>query len=573
MPDDPQWRYRHVMSQLDAFNAQGPVSHRAKLSSRVSFEFVVRKLIDELGGLADDGAFNAAWMKFCHENLLAEERIATAAQQDAYEQGRADGLRAHLNSVGAAPAGMLPFGARYDPTRFGGTVVHTLIGNGCDVADSAIDVELTREAILAGQPPSIPVSSHQEQPRKLDHERTLRSFYREFLDDSRQSNGDDRTESEIGPIVEFMFALIGDKRPRDYTRQDFSLLNRSIPNIPTRKTIPRQHCGSLHARYLYRRNNPKLKLDLVTETTVVRNYHSGLNRLFDWLKRMSLIDQIPVLSIVTPQNRSSLPRDSFADTEVLDLLRLPLFTGCHSQARCWSEGKVLVQGALYWSYLILLLTGMRPGEVGSLKLDDIGDVDGIAYFDLRPFDARRGRVMLSEMRCLKTRNAARIVPIHPLLIELGLLDHRDHMRRAGIDRLLPDCEPYKKRDGRLRWSQDITKSWQYLKRKYGFLKRSNLTLYSSRHLVAQWIDELNISQRTRDRVMGHATLPDGPGRYGSNGLLSLDELKQLTGLSNPLIDQMREVLLPPKRLADDGTLILLRPQRPFAKPTRLPRAK
>ena len=231
-----------------------------------------------------------------------------------------------------------------------------------------------------------------------------------------------------------------------------------------------------------------------------------------------------------------------------------------------------MQGSLYWTYLILLLTGMRPGEVGSLRLNDIGEVDGIAYFDLRPFDARKGRVMLSEMRSHKTKNASRIVPIHPLLVELGLLEHRDHMQRAGIERLLPDCEPYRRRDGRLRWSQDITKSWRYVKSKYAVFGRKDITLYSSRHLMAQWIDELKISERTRARVLGHSTMPGAAGIYGRKGLLSIDELQLLTGIANPLINQMRDVLLQAKHRADAEELNLVRPMRPAARVTRRPRS-
>lgn len=564
MTRDLTWRYGHVLSQLDAHNAQAPVSHRAKLAARISFEYVVRKLIDDMGGLADDGRFNAAWMSFCQENLLAEERVARAAEEDAYEQGRADALRSYAQGTDSVPPGLPSFGARYHPSRRQTRVVHTLMGNGRDVANSATDVELAREAILTRQPV--------ERSADPDHHKTTRDFYNEYLDGQSTRNGDNRAKTELGPIIEFMFALIDDKRPRDYTREDFKLLNSAIPLIPISKGIPKEHCASLHARYLYRLNNPALPLDLVTGTTITRNYHSGLNRFFGWMQKNRLIEQGPVLDLVTPQNRSSLPRDSFDDAEVLALVALPLFTGCWSQERCWSAGKILVQGSLYWTYLILLLTGMRPGEVGSLRLSDIGDVDGIAYFDLRAFDARKGRVMLSEMRSQKTKNASRIVPIHPLLIELGLLEHRDHMQRAGVDRLLPDCEPYRRRDGRLRWSQDITKSWRYLKTKYAVFSRKDITLYSSRHLVAQWIDELKISERTRGRVLGHSTVPGAAGNYGRNGLLSMDELQILTGITNPLIDQMRDLLLQAKRRADTGELTLLRPMRPAARATRRPRS-
>ncbi len=108
---------------------------------------------------------------------------------------------------------------------------------------------------------------------------------------------------------------------------------------------------------------------------------------------------------------------------------------------------------------------MRPGEVAPLKITDIKQTDDYAYIDQRPFDASRERVSRAETRQLKTSNSARIVPLHPLLIDLGLLDHRDHMQEIGEPRLFPDVENYTKKDGRERWSQANTKSWQYLKSK------------------------------------------------------------------------------------------------------------
>jgi integrase len=75
---------------------------------------------------------------------------------------------------------------------------------------------------------------------------------------------------------------------------------------------------------------------------------------------------------------------------------------------------------LYWAYLILILTGMRLGEVGQIKCADIQTDEEYYYFDLRPFDARS--VAIEDLRNLKTNSSGRVMPIHPLLIELGLLD-------------------------------------------------------------------------------------------------------------------------------------------------------
>jgi hypothetical protein len=137
-----QQPYDHISAQLKAFNAQGEVTHREKLATRCNFKHVVRGLIDEMGGLEDNGSFNAAWMTFCQENLLAEKRIAKEDRLDAYERGRADALKTlgvpSPTPMSAAP----PTPPRFDPTRPDHDIVLTGQGSGRDTAASDIDVIL-----------------------------------------------------------------------------------------------------------------------------------------------------------------------------------------------------------------------------------------------------------------------------------------------------------------------------------------------------------------------------------------------------------------------------------------------
>ena len=584
-----QQRYQHIRSQLAAFNGQGPVIDRSKLATRLTFEHVVRGLIDDMGGLNQDGAFNTDWMMFCQENLHAEERIAEDDRLSAYEQGRADATRS-LGLPRASQAGSIHGSKRqFDPTRPGRGIVLAGQGNGRDTAASDIDVILAQEAALSARSNTAP-AQHPDgwlapqhgtldgfqlpraaEPGALvagqrasdDDHKLLSEFLEEYLAAQRRKKGDDRARSAIAPIVSFAIKLIGDKRPRDYDRADFKMLNQAIPLIPTPKHIPQSVGRDLYSRYRYALDNPDAPTVSASVATIKRNYHSGLDRFFGWLEDHQLIAKAPTFDEVTPNNRVALPRDSFADDEILTFLKLPLFTGCRSRQRCWTEGNYLIQGSLYWQYLILFLTGMRTGEVGPLKVTDLIVFDDFACFDLRPFDARKGRVTLAEVRTQKTSESARIVPIHPLLIELGLLEHRDEMARQGSDRILPDCEPYRLPDGRLRWSQQITKSWQYVKNGVGIVQRADVTLYSTRHTMADMIDQLALSARTRDRVLGHANSSTAAGSYGRKGLLSTEELKQFSGITNPLIDAMREILLPPKQAADAGRLTLIRPTAAF----------
>lgn len=551
-------RREAVMAQLRMFRLDAPSEIMDKLERRRAYEHVVRRLIDEMPALDRDPTFNELWMNFCERNLSAERsQKRTDDVSEAYEAGRASAWQAARDRRFAA---LTPHPPTPETSPF--ATEPDIHASSAETAWSLAPALSTTSEQTPSPTPTAPV----ELPvASSGGGHLMGDYFEKFLDDERKRHGDDRARSETGPIVAFMLDLLGNKRPAAYSHEEFRTLNLEIPNIPTRKNIPNAIGRSLHARYLHALNNPLAPLEKATKTTIRNNYHSGLNRFFGWLHANGLMTIKPALNMVTQQNRASLPRDSFDDDEVLAILRLPLFTGCHSHERIWTEGKYLIQGSVYWTYLILLLTGMRPGEVGPLALDDIGEADGLAYLDLRPFDARKGRVTLAEMRDLKTGASARIVPLHPLLIELGLLDHRDHMRKLGKTRLLPDLEPYQKPDGRMRWSQAITKSWQYLKNQKKIVTRQDVTLYSTRHTMADMIDQLRLPQRTRDRVLGHSHAANAAGNYGRKGLLSTSELREITGIETPLIEAMRGILMLAKERADRGELVLIRPERPPAR--------
>lgn len=91
---------------------------------------------------------------------------------------------------------------------------------------------------------------------------------------------------------------------------------------------------------------------------------------------------------------------------------------------------------------------MRLGEIVTLTTDDVQTLDGVWCFVLRPTDDRR----------LKTAAAQRVVPVHPQLVELGLLRHVDARRLEGGGRLFPELsgttqretvDHFQKRFGRL----------------------------------------------------------------------------------------------------------------------------
>lgn len=233
-----------------------------------------------------------------------------------------------------------------------------------------------------------------------------------------------------------------------------------------------------------------------------------------------------------------------------------MFTGCKGGFRVWTPGRYFVQSHIYWGFLILILSGMRPGEVGQLKCADVVTDGENVFFDLRPFDARLGRVAIKDLRNLKTNSSGRVVPVHPLLIQLGLLDRVHDLMAIEEERLFPEWEKYTRPDGAVRWSQPITKAWQYVKKLFKAL-RADLTLYSTRHLMADWLDAAGIAQRTRDRILGHVS--DVPGRYGKKGMFSPEQVAAIEAIEPPVVKEIRTILIEAKEKADRGDLVILKP--------------
>jgi hypothetical protein len=105
----------------------------------------------------------------------------------------------------------------------------------------------------------------------------------------------------------------------------------------------------------------------------------------------------------------------------------------------------------------------------------------------------------------------------------------------------------------------VLTAWQYIKNRLA-LKRADLTLYSTRHLMAQWLDNEAIAQRTRDRILGHVS-DDVRGRYGSKGVLDPKIAATIEALEPDVLKKMREILLGAKKRADAGELDVIKTYR------------
>jgi integrase len=462
------------------------------------------------------------------------------------------------------------------------------------------DVIVPPAGVVTAQPAPAPGSMATRRPFEKTPKRSrLSEALESFLSLRKGEDGDDGAKNDVAPIVQFAIDLWKDPWIDDIGPNEIVQLKRAMPEVPTTEGLPADERSLFRRWSVAKANNyvvenadgEKVKLKRVSKSTLRKRYRTGLNTFWTFLIGNSYVGgPAPDFSSKSKHNPPAVERDAFEEEELLKFLSTPLFTGCRSISRIWVVGDFFCQTFFYWAVLIQLLCGMRPGEIAQLRCADIADLYGKWHFRFAKRSLAAGDDNENDEEDeadtepggndAKTKNAFRWIPIHPLLGQLGLLARRDAIVADYINRrtleaggkeklstaavetfaeeaqqqwLFPDWKVYILPTGEIRWSQAVSKSWQYVKVKFK-MTRKGLALYSARHTFKGFIDDLrDLSERTRRIVMGHAAAADTPGGYGPKTITE-EQAEVILQLSNRTIDRMAKILLDAKEKSERGEL-------------------
>lgn len=152
-----------------------------------------------------------------------------------------------------------------------------------------------------------------------------------------------------------------------------------------------------------------------------------------------------------------------------------------------------------WIPRIGMYSGMRLGEICGLHVEDLKQIDGIWCFDVNAELDKR----------LKTINSKRIIPIHPHLINSGLLALAETRRSDGVQRLWPNLR-----------KREIDGYCHSFGNWYGRFNRKHITtdplksFHSLRHTFADALKQQGEQEALIAELMGHANGNVTTGRYG-----------------------------------------------------------
>lgn len=230
----------------------------------------------------------------------------------------------------------------------------------------------------------------------------------------------DKTKKSIRGYLTVVFQILGDDTPVDkITEEDCERVRDLIARLPPNfKKLPDadKHTIDELAALAERKGMAKLS------PTGVNNYLRWFLTFLGWCHRKSKMDRMPTayaeIKIADPVRKED-KRAAFSNDQLNVIFRSSVYL---DQER---------DSSLFWVPLIALWNGMRSNEICQLDVVDIKLEENVWGFDVTHISTTG-----DDDKSVKTGSSIRFVPMHPRLIDFGLLDF--HAARPKNAKLFGD---------------------------------------------------------------------------------------------------------------------------------------
>lgn len=314
----------------------------------------------------------------------------------------------------------------------------------------------------------------------------------------RDGKSADTLDAERKVIVHFASFVGKVRNVADIKRTDIRDFKRALSRVPHRWVTKKELQGKTLAEAASEWE--KLGGKGRSLRTVAREL-SAVSSLFRWLIDNAYVDDGNPTAGFRPRfNKKETKYPPYSQAQLKVLFNSPLFNRCDKN-KPHLPGVDEVRDWRYWLPLCALYSGARAGEIAQLLCADVRQEQGVWVFDFN----EEGH----DAKSLKNAASRRLVPVHPALVWLGLLDHLAKVQNAGHAKLFPEVEPGPRGD----MSYRPSKFWQkYLKNIR--IKVRGLGLHSFRHGFVDECRRRPISKEVVQALLGHS---DGSmtDHYGS----------------------------------------------------------
>lgn len=293
-----------------------------------------------------------------------------------------------------------------------------------------------------------------------------------------------KTEAENRAIFSLWLRIVGDQPIRDYRFEQHKDYKTTLSKLPP----------NLNKSPCYREKSIEELLGMNCQAAAPNTINKNLVRisaLFDWAMRYGRTDLNPARGmLIRNPKRANEERKAFSDDDLRKLFRSPEYTQSGHR-----------HPYQFWVPLIALYSGARLNEICQLHLCDFDEHEGIMVIRISEEGGKKR---------LKTKAAKRLIPIHPYLIRLGLIDFVDSLRQADQIRLFPELK--ERRDG---YGQTVSKWFASYCTRCG-IDEAGKVFHSFRHTVIDHLKQADVPKEKIAALVGHEDDSETFGRYGKD---------------------------------------------------------
>jgi len=332
---------------------------------------------------------------------------------------------------------------------------------------------------LAGdvvETPPAPAAMRSTVPEDAADDIPFSVLWERYRDERKLSS---KTKSDFGTYVRRFIELHGDLPVRQITKAHVRHYKDIMLRLPTRTdhktrqlTVPQ-----LLEKYEGRDDVSRLSARTVNDKAL-----GAISAVLSYGVSNGYIEHNPASGVkVITGGTAEDTRLPYDINDLKTIFSFPIYTRGERPKAAGGE-------AAKWLPLMALFTGARLEELGTCRVADIKEEDGIAFIDLR---------VIEPGRSLKADSSRRMVPIHKELKRCGFLAYVDERRKRGDTRLFPDVTS-KQNEQTASWSR----WWGRYARKHGITDKRK-AVHSFRHACKDACRAAGIEEAIYDALQGH----------------------------------------------------------------------
>ena len=284
----------------------------------------------------------------------------------------------------------------------------------------------------------------------------------------KQPDWTPKTKMEMEGVFKLLLDILGDIGVKDITKQMMLDLRSKLMRLPANryKRYPDQTIQQLLD-----------KTDITPMSTKSVNKHiGGIGALLRYCTDEGIVPTNYAIGLKMSEKRRV---DEERSTYSIEDLKLIVGNLPHDPTA----------PERYWIPLIGFYSGMRLNEICQLYVEDVQQVDGIWCISVNEAKDKR----------LKNPTSERMIPVHPKLINLGLLEYVETLRKSKVPRLWMN----------LTWmdihgySNGFGKWYQRFNREY-VTDDPKKVFHSFRHLVTDTLKQAGVQDSLIAEMVGHS---------------------------------------------------------------------